>query len=53
MIVSMMTVAGLITILFPLLVFGYCILEETSPSKKCWNFIMLYTEAVILAMFIY
>lgn len=53
MIVSMMTVAGLIVIAYPLVVFGFAILEETTPSKKFWHFIMLYTEAAILIMFLY
>jgi hypothetical protein len=53
MIVSMMTIAGLITIIYPLIVFGYTILEETTPSKKCWNFILVYTEILILVMFVY
>ena len=34
---------GIITLVYPLSVFGYALLEETRPKKHFWNFIILYT----------
>jgi hypothetical protein len=53
MIVSMMVSAGLLTLFYPLIVFGYALLEETTPSKGCWYLILIYTMFLILTMFIY
>ena len=53
MIVSMMKNAGLISIIYPFVVFGYAILEEVNPRKKVWYAIMIYTELLILVKFLY
>lgn len=53
MIVSMMVSAGILTLFYPLIVFGYALLEETNPSKGCWYTILIYTMFLILTMFIY
>jgi len=34
---------GLITMVYPLSIFGYAIPEETRPGTKYWLFIVLYT----------
>jgi hypothetical protein len=52
MIVSMMTNAGLISLFYPFVVFGFAIMEETTPSKKFWNWVLIYTECMILIKFV-
>lgn len=53
MLVSMMKNAGLISLLYPMVVFGYALMEEVNPRKKVWYMLMIYTEALILAKFIF
>ena len=53
MIVSMMKNAGLISILYPLVVFGYSLMEEINPRKRIWYMLMIYTELLILAKFVF
>jgi len=48
MILSMCWNAGLISILYPLAVFGYALIEEARPSKYYWDFITFYTVLIIL-----
>jgi hypothetical protein len=43
MIVSMMKNAGLISIFYPIFVFGYALMEEINPGKKVWLILMIYT----------
>jgi hypothetical protein len=47
MILSMCWNAGLISILYPLAVFGYALMEEARPSKYYWSFITFYTVLII------
>lgn len=44
----MMINGGLVSLIYPFAVFGYAILQEDSPKKNFWNFIMVYTCFVIL-----
>lgn len=53
MIISMMKNAGFISILYPLTVFGFALMEEFKPRKKFWYFILMYTEIIIMIKFIY
>lgn len=53
MLVSMMTNAGLISILYPMVVFGYALMEEVNPRKRIWYSLMVYSEVLILAKFIF
>ena len=53
MIISMMKNAGLISLVYPFVVFGYSLMEEISPRKKIWYGIMIYTEILILIKFLY
>ncbi len=39
MIISMYFNAGLISLIYPISVFGYALVEETRPNKNFWNFI--------------
>jgi hypothetical protein len=48
MILSMCWNAGFISILYPLAVFGYALIEEARPSKYYWDFITFYTVLIIL-----
>lgn len=48
MILSMCWNAGFISIIYPLAVFGYALMEEARPSKYFWIFITFYTVFVIL-----
>jgi hypothetical protein len=45
--------AGLISLAYPFVVFGYALMEERSPRKRLWYTLMIYTEALILAKFIF
>jgi len=47
MIVSMITNAGFISILYPFAVFGYALIEEGRPPKHFWNFVIFYTTMII------
>lgn len=53
MIVSMMKNAGLISIMYPLVVFGYSLMEEINPRKRIWYILMIYTELLILTKFVF
>jgi hypothetical protein len=53
MIVSMMKNAGLISILYPIFVFGYALMEEINPGKKVWYLLMIYTQALIITKFLF
>ncbi len=53
MIISMMKNAGLISLVYPFVVFGYSLLEEINPRKKIWYGILIYTEVLILIKFLY
>lgn len=53
MIVSMMKNAGLISILYPMVVFGYALMEEVNPRKRIWYSLMVYSEILILLKFIF
>jgi len=53
MIISMMKNAGLISVVYPFIVFGYSLLEEINPRKKIWYAILIYTEVLIMIKFLY
>jgi hypothetical protein len=53
MIISMMKNAGLISLVYPFVVFGYGLMEEINPRKKIWYGILIYTEILIFVKFIY
>ena len=45
--------AGLISLVYPFVVFGYGLMEEINPRKKIWYAILIYTEILIFVKFIY
>lgn len=47
MIVSMISNAGFISILYPFAVFGYALMEEGRPAHYFWNFVVFYTTLII------
>lgn len=51
MIASMYTNAGLISLPYPIAVFGYALLEETRPRKEFWNWVEIYTIALLFLKF--
>lgn len=53
MICDMMKNAGLVSLIYPLVVFGYALFEEVNPRKKFWYAIMIYTEVLILIKFLF
>lgn len=52
MILSMYMNAGLISLLYPIAVFGYALIEETRPRKEFWHFIRSYTSCLLFFKFI-
>lgn len=45
--------AGIISLPYPIAVFGWAMLEEKRPGKKFWRFIRIYTEFVLFFKFIF
>jgi len=43
---------GILTMVYPLSIFGYAIIEETKPGKKYWLSVVLYTQIIIICEFI-
>jgi len=45
--------AGLISLIYPLSIFGYALLEETRPRNFFWKFIRIYTTIILFMKFIF
>ena len=52
MIFSMFENAGLISLVYPIAVFGYALLEETRPRREFWDFVRTYTTALLFFKFL-
>ena len=52
MILSMYMNAGMISLIYPIAVFGYAMIEETRPRKEFWRFIRSYTTGLLFFKFI-
>jgi hypothetical protein len=52
MIFSMYTNAGLITLFYPIAVFGYALLDEVRPTYKFWNIVMSYSIFILIFKFL-
>lgn len=48
MMYSMYQNAGLMSIIYPISIFGYALIEETRPGKRFWDFIRIYTMFILL-----
>jgi len=53
MILSMYVNAGLISLVYPISIFGYALLEETRPRREYWTFVRVYTTIILLAKFVW
>jgi hypothetical protein len=53
MILSMFNNAGLISLVYPVSVLGYSLLEENRPRKEFWDFVRLYTTFILCLKFIW
>lgn len=53
MMLSIFTNAGLISIVYPISIFGFALLEETRPRTQYWLFIRSYTTFVLLLKFLF
>ena len=42
---------GIVSLVYPLSIFGYALMEENGPKKGYWHFIMLYTQTLIVVEF--
>lgn len=51
MIISMYMNAGIISLPYPIAVFGWAILEEKRPGKSFWSFIRYYTIFLVAFKF--
>jgi len=51
MLASMYTNAGLISLPYPIAVFGYAMLEETRPRREFWGWVRNYTIALLILKF--
>ena len=46
-----MNSAGMITIIYPFVVFGYALIEEQRPGKYFWDMMTKYTIFILLMKF--
>ena len=51
MIYSMFQNSGLISLIYPMMIFGYALLEETRPDRRFWDFCRVYTIILLSAKF--
>jgi len=52
MIYSMYANAGLLSIIYPISMFGYALIEETRPRKEYWVFMRNYTSVLLFIKFV-
>lgn len=52
MIYSMYTNAGLITMFYPMVLFGYALLNEVRPNYKFWRMVLTYSIIILTVKFI-
>ena len=53
MILSMYENAGLVSLFYPVCVFGFAVLEEKRPKKSFWIMVRKYTVCLLLFKFIF
>jgi len=53
MIYSMWMNEGLVSVFYPIMVFGFGLINEVRPSKEFWRTIRLYTTFLLLLKFIF
>ena len=37
---------------YPAMIFGYALMEESRPGKDFWKFILIYTQVIIILQFL-
>ena len=52
MLMCSFTKPGVLYMVYPLLIFGYAILEEQKPGRYFWFFVIFYTQVLILLNFV-
>jgi hypothetical protein len=52
MIIATVQTPGFATLVYPFSVFGFAAMEETRPKKHFWQFIILYTQILLLLEFL-
>ena len=52
MLLATMMKAGWLYMVYPVSIFGYCMLEEQRPGRVFWFFILFYTQALIILNFV-
>jgi hypothetical protein len=45
--------AGVISLFYPIMAFGFGLLEEKRPKKSFWNAVRIYTTFLLLIKFIF
>jgi len=53
MMLSMYQNAGLMSIVYPISIFGYALIEETRPRRGYWDFLRIYTIVILVIKFIW
>jgi hypothetical protein len=52
MLLSTFMKAGWLYMVYPVSIFGYCMLEEQRPGRLFWFFILFYTQCLIILNFV-
>ncbi len=52
MIVNHMVNGNLISLMFPVLILGYALMENPRPSQRFWKFILFYAEVAIFVKYV-
>jgi hypothetical protein len=43
---------GFIYMVYPAMIFGYALMEESRPGKDFWKFVLIYTQVIIILQFL-
>lgn len=52
MIAQTITSPGILTMVYPLLVFGYAVMKSPKSDQGFWTFIIIYTAILMMAEFV-
>ena len=52
MLLSTFLKPGAFYLVYPMLIFGYAILEEQKPGRYFWFFVIFYTQILIILNFV-
>jgi hypothetical protein len=51
MLLATMVKGGYLYLVYPFMIFGYCMLEEQRPGRLFWYFVIFYTQFLIILSF--